>query len=78
MVASVRYHFVALLVVTMIGLAVSQGISHASHLMLKAAEQGDKKTVVDYITKTGVPLSVKNNFGVRYCFVRSVATFCLL
>lgn len=43
----------------------SEGISHSSHLMLKAAEKGDTKTVIDYITKTGVPLNVKNNYGVR-------------
>jgi hypothetical protein len=34
--------------------------------MLVAAENGDTKTVIDYITVTGVPMNVKNNFGVRY------------
>jgi len=44
----------------------SEGISHSSHLMLAAAEKGDTKTVIDYITVTGVPMNVKNNYGVRY------------
>jgi amino acid permease len=43
----------------------SEGISHSSHLMLKAAEKGDTPTVIDYIRKTGVPMNVKNNYGVR-------------
>ncbi len=47
----------------------SEGISHASHLMLIAAEKGDTKTVIDYITVTGVPINVKNNYGVRYGFL---------
>lgn len=46
--------------------AVSEGISHSSHLMLAAAEKGDTKTVIDYITITGVPMNVKNNYGVRF------------
>eukprot|EP00428_Durinskia_dybowskii_P065195 CAMPEP_0170373308 /NCGR_PEP_ID=MMETSP0117_2-20130122/10003_1 /TAXON_ID=400756 /ORGANISM="Durinskia baltica, Strain CSIRO CS-38" /LENGTH=280 /DNA_ID=CAMNT_0010628197 /DNA_START=100 /DNA_END=942 /DNA_ORIENTATION=+ len=46
------------------GLVTSEGISHASHQMLKAAENGDTETVINYITKTGVPLTVKNNYGV--------------
>ena len=52
------------------GLVTSEGISHASHQMLKAAENGDTETVINYITKTGVPLTVKNNYGVRFviCF----------
>jgi hypothetical protein len=44
---------------------LSEGISHSSHLMLKAAENGDTNTVIDYITRTGVPINVKNNYGVR-------------
>lgn len=43
----------------------SEGISHSSHLMLLAAENGETKTVIDYVTVTGVPINVKNNYGVR-------------
>lgn len=49
--------------------ATAEGISHSSHLMLIAAEKGDTKTVVDYITVTGVPINVKNNYGVRCVFL---------
>ena len=42
-----------------------EGISHSSHLMLLAAEKGETKKVIDYITITGVPINVKNNYGVR-------------
>lgn len=51
-----------------------EGISHSSHLMLLAAEKGETQKVIDYITKTGVPINVKNNYGVRlvgsslFCF----------
>ena len=44
---------------------LSEGISHSSHMMLKAAEKGDLETVINYVTKTGVPINVKNNYGVR-------------
>lgn len=45
-------------VLQLLGVA-SEGISHSSHLMLIAAEKGDTKTVVDYISVTGVPINVK-------------------
>lgn len=47
------------------GRVVPEGISHSSHLMLVAAEKGETQKVIDYITKTGVPINVKNNYGVR-------------
>lgn len=56
---------VALCLIQLFSVA-SEGISHSSHLMLAAAEKGDTKTVIDYITITGVPMNVKNNYGVRY------------
>jgi hypothetical protein len=42
-----------------------EGISHASHNMLIAAERGETQRVIDYLTINGVPLNTKNNFGVR-------------
>eukprot|EP00601_Ochromonadales_sp_CCMP2298_P019614 CAMPEP_0173314196 /NCGR_PEP_ID=MMETSP1143-20121109/25191_1 /TAXON_ID=483371 /ORGANISM="non described non described, Strain CCMP2298" /LENGTH=341 /DNA_ID=CAMNT_0014256751 /DNA_START=114 /DNA_END=1136 /DNA_ORIENTATION=- len=41
-----------------------EGISHASHNMLIAAERGETQRVIDYLTINGVPLNTKNNFGV--------------
>jgi amino acid permease len=54
-----------LLLATFVVAVISEGISHSSHMMLKAAENGDTNTVIDYIKRTGVPINVKNNYGVR-------------
>jgi hypothetical protein len=55
---------VALLLYCSFGRA-AEGISHASHNMLIAAERGETERVIDYLTKTGVPMNTKNNYGVR-------------
>jgi len=41
-----------------------EGISHASHNMLIAAQNGETEKVIDYITINGVPMTTKNNYGV--------------
>jgi hypothetical protein len=62
MISALLTFFVFLIVLQLLR---GEGISHASHLMLKAAEDGDTEKVIDYVKNVGVPINVKNNFGVR-------------
>ena len=41
------------------------GMSQASYMMLKAAEDGDTEKVINYITVKHVDKRTRNNFGVR-------------
>lgn len=42
----------------------ADGPSHAAHLMLKAAADGETEKVIDFIQQKGVFITTKNNFGV--------------
>lgn len=60
----INFLLAACFAVAFLGITQGEGISHFAHLMLKAAENGDSKSVIEYITEKGVFITTKNNYGV--------------